>query len=251
MHFRTIPADRVQAAQRFCRLVVVTACAVVSSPALAAGSWGGSIGVTSDYVSRGVTRSAGQPSLLLDGHYIDNSGWFAGASAATVRQTPDSRITAELSGYVGYAQSLTENWSGRWLVAHYAYPGVTPRRAYDYDEVSASLIERDRLFLTVTASPDRGADTTRGLASNRLALAYDLSLRQPLAQGLSAKLGMGYDDLQRLVGTGYIYWNIGLGYDQGPLHLDLAYLGADTTARSLFYDHAAANRLVATLLWSF
>lgn len=207
--------------------------------------------MASDYVSRGVTRSAGEPSVQADGHYAWNSGWFAGASAASVRQTPESATAAELSAYFGYARAITPTWGSRMTAAHYTYPGTTPRRVYDYDELSASLAYQNRLFLSVAVSPDRGADTTRGTFSRRTALAYDLTLRQPLTPGLSANLGVGYNDLHHLVGAGYLYWNAGVAYDRGPLHVDLAFIGTDATAKSLFYDNAAANRLVATVLWSF
>ncbi len=248
---RTNPAAGTRATQLCWQFVLATTFVTVLPSALADGIWGGSIGATSDYMYRGMTLSGGQPSVQADGHYVWNSGWFAGASTAGVRQAPGSSSTAELSGYVGYAQSFTETWSGRMNAAHYAYPGITPRRVYDYDELSASLINSNRLFLTVALSPDRGFDTTRGTVSDRTAVAYDLNLKQPLLQGLSANLGAGYNDLHRLVGVGYLYWNYGFGYDRGAMHVDLSYIGSDTTAKSLFYDNAAANRLVLTVLWSF
>lgn len=252
MHSRRInPPASTSAAQRCRHLALVAASITLSLPSPAAGIWGGSIGAASDYVSRGITLSSGEPSVQADGHYVSNSGWFAGASAARVRQAAGSGGAAELSAYFGSTRAITANWTGRMTAAHYAYPGIAPREVYDYDELSASLVGRNRWFLSVAVSPDRGADTTRGTVSKRTALAYDLILRQPLAQGLSASLGMGYNDLHRLVGVGYLYWNAGLTYERGPMHVALTFIGTDATAKSLFYDNAAANRLVATVLWSF
>jgi len=248
---RKNPAICNHASQRRWRFMLAAVIATVSSPSPASGVWGGSTGATSDYVSRGVTRSAGEPSVQADGHYLWSSGWFAGASAASVRRNSSSPTTAELTGYVGYTQSFTGVWSGRMTAAHYEYPGITPRRLYNYDELSSSLIYCDRLFLTVTVSPDQGTDSVRGTARNRTVLAYDLTLHQSLPLGLSTNWGVGYDDLHRLVGVGYVYWNAGLGYEIGTVHFDLSYIGADSTAQSLFYDNAATNRLVATVLWSF
>ena len=209
------------------------------------------MGATSDYVSRGVTRSAGAPSVQADGHYLWSSGWFAGVSAASIRRTPNSPTTAELTGYFGDTRAFTGTWSGRMTAAHYEYPGITPSQPYNYDELSGSLIYRDRLVLMVTVSPDRGVDSTRGTVSNRTALAYDLTLHQLLPLGLSANWGVGYYDLHQLVGVGYVYWNAGLGYEVGAVHFDLSYLGTNANAQSLFYDNAATNRLVATVLWGF
>lgn len=223
-----------------------------STTAFATG-WGGSVGAASDYVFRGVTRSDGEPSAQVDLHYFASAraGWFVGAGAATVRLPRDYDTSAEFNGYLGYARTFGDDWSGKLSYVHYDYPLDSPRRQYAYDEFSGTFAYRDRAALTVAASPDTAAITRRGTVTGRAAFSYDLAFHQPLPHALSANAGVGYYDLHRLVGAGYYYWNVGLGYDLGRFQLDVSYIGVDGTAKSLYNNNTATNRVVATVLWHF
>ena len=224
--------------------------AVLSQDASAAG-WGGSLGVASDYVFRGVTQSDGKPSAQGDVHYHAAAGWFAGLWAASVERSSSRGTTAELNAYLGYSLPLADAWNATVSAVHYDYPWNKPHQRYSYDEVVGTVAYADRLFLTAAASPDTSVGTTYGVSERRAAYSYDLAFHAPLFQALSANGGIGYYDLHRLVNAGYIYWSIGLGYDLGPLQLQLSYIGTNGTAKALFYDDAAHNRWAATALWHF
>ncbi|MDI3259402.1 MAG: TorF family putative porin [Sinobacteraceae bacterium] len=213
--------------------------------------FGGALGVASDDVFRGISLSDHQPSVQGDVHYRADAGWFAGLAAASVKRGRDQGTTVELDPYLGFAWALDSDWSARLAYVHYAYPFNSPHRLYDYDEADGTLAWRDRAFLTVAASPDTGAETTRGTASGRAALAYSLGWHQPLPGAFSVSAGVGYYDLRWVIGTGYVYWNAGLSYDWGPMHLDASYIGTNATARQLYYDELAENRWVVSLLWRF
>lgn len=222
---------------------------IADAPAHADG-WGGALGAASDYVLRGVSQTDRHASLQADVHYAAGSGLSAGLWAASVKQSADQSTTAELNGYLGYARTFSENWNAQLSAVHYAYPGYAPRRRYDYDELVASLSYGERATLTIAASPDSSVESSRGTVTSRPAYSYDLLLRQPLPRAFSAAAGIGYYDLERLVHTGYVYWNLGLGYDYRAFHFELDWLGSDRTARALFGD-AASNRWVASLVWRY
>jgi len=224
--------------------------ALLAAPACQAAGWGGSLGATSDYVFRGLSQSDGGPAAQADLHYYALAGAFGGLWASSVKQGPDSGTTAELNAYLGYARRLADDWSGRIMLVHYAYPGSAPRRRYDYDEAIGTIAWRDRLILSLAYSPDNAAESNGGGSSGRSARSCDLALHQPLPQAFSLNAAIGYNDLRGLVGRGYVYWNAGLAYDFGHTQLDLSYIGTDDTARSLF-GSAATRRLTATLLWHF
>ncbi len=213
--------------------------------------WGGSLGMSSDYVYRGVTQSDNQPSGQADVHYTGRSGWFAGVSAASARRDPGQSTSAEVDPYLGYQWPLARDWSARLDAVHHGYPWNNAGGHYDYDELSATLAYADRVFATLSFSPDTSVASTYASVSGRAALAYDLVLRQPLPHAFSLHAGVGYYDLRWAVNTGYVYWNGGLAYDLGPVQLDLSYIGTDATARRLFYGDLAVNRLVAGVLWQF
>jgi uncharacterized protein (TIGR02001 family) len=217
--------------------------------------WGGSIGVSSDYVVRGITESDDRPAVQGDLHYRVGDGTltgaFGGVSASSIRRAPDSGTAADLSGYLGYARSFSDDWSGKLMYVHYAWPGTMPRRVYDYDEFSATAGWRDRVFGSVAWSPDRAAYSEYGGASGRSARACDLFLRQPLPKAFSADAGIGYQDLRGLAGQGYYYWNAGLGYELGQAQLDVSYVGSAATPPGLYADGYPTHHWTVTLLWNF
>jgi uncharacterized protein (TIGR02001 family) len=214
--------------------------------------WGGSTGLSSNYVYRGLTQSDNQPAAQLDLHYYDPSGWFAGLWASSVKRSPYDSTSAEFDPYLGWQWRLAQPWSLRLEAVHHDYPWNNPGRHYDYEELSGTLAYADRVFATVAFSPDTSVETRyEGQVSGRAALSYDLALHQPLTAGFSAAAGLGYYDLRWAVDRGYVYWNAGLGWDRGRLHLELSWIDTGSTARRLFYDDVAVHRLVAGALWRF
>jgi uncharacterized protein (TIGR02001 family) len=232
-------------------MVALLAASVVSESAAQAADWGASLGLTSDYVMRGVTRSSGDPSVQGDVHGSLTSGWFAGLSAATVRLEHDDPISAELTPYAGYRQPIGAGWLGSLSVLRYDYPGSGARSRYAYDEVSLGLAWRNRWFLNAAVLPDASIESSRGAAHDQLALSWELGTHQPIAAGFSFNAGAGYYDLHRLAGVGYPYGNAGVGYEWGDWQLDLSFIGVNNTAKSLYYGERARDRCVASLLYHF
>src|ERR1700731_5441855 len=52
---------------------------------VAADLWGGSLGITSDYIVRGISRSNDRAALQLDLHYLNTSGFVAGMFASNTQ----------------------------------------------------------------------------------------------------------------------------------------------------------------------
>lgn len=228
------------------------AALMLALPAAAqAQGWGGSLGLGSDYVYRGLTRNDNQLAAQADLHYYDRSGWFAGLWAANAKRNPFASTSLELDPYLGYQWPLAQDWSARVSGVHHDYLWSNSERHYNYDEVSGTLAYANRAFATVAFSPDTSIESRDQLVSGRATLSYDLAVHQPLPHAFSLNAGVGYYDLRWAIDTGYLYWNAGLGYDLGRVQLDLSYIGTDSTARHTFYDGVAVNRLVATVLWHF
>lgn len=225
--------------------------ALTASTSAFGGAWGGSLGAATDYVFRGLSQSDGQPSAQGDGHYYWNTGAFAGLWGATVERGMDRGTTAEFNAYLGYAWPIGSDCSAKVTAIHYDYPWNRPRRRYNYDELAATAAYVDYVFLTVTASPDTSRESTRYSTDRRAAFSYDLILRLPLPHDWSVNGGIGYYDLHRVLGAGYVYWNAGVGYALGPVQFEVSYIGTNATAKTLFYDNAAQNRWVASALWHF
>jgi uncharacterized protein (TIGR02001 family) len=220
---------------------------------------GGSMALTSNYIYRAATETANEPALQLDLHYYAVSGWIAGIWTSNVRQSVLGPIGAEFDPYLGYGQIFSEQWSARLSAVEHAYVGTNPDSRSDFTEISGTLAYRSAAFLTLSVSPNTLArsvlyDYIYGYSygsSRRTALTGDFSLHRSLGHALSANIGVGYYRLAQLYSNGYGYGSAGLGYDAGPVHLDLSFIGVSGTAHDFYANGEACNRLIGTVLWHF
>lgn len=221
-----------------------------ASPSFAQGI-GGSLGVTSDYIYRGVSQSSGEPALQADIHYASTQGWLAGLWASTVELNWWDGRTGELNAYLGYRWQISRDWSSKISAVHYEYPWNGPRFRYDYDEVLGTVGFRNRVFVTVAWSFNTSRYSTRGYVSGKNAISYEAATAWPIWKSLSANGGIGYYDLHDVVGTGYAFWNAGLSYDWRSWRADVGYFGSERKAEQLFYGNIAGDRVAASLAWRF
>jgi uncharacterized protein (TIGR02001 family) len=212
--------------------------------------WGGSVGVTSDYLVRGISRSNDQGALQIDLHYLDASGFVAGLFASNTRINSHWPTSAELDAFIGYAWSSGRNWQGRALLSHYAYPW-SKAGSYDYNELNLDLSFREWLDLRFMYSPDAPVISPyRGLVGVR-SEAAELSLQHPVLGKLSATAGVGYAFYDGQEPAGYGYWSLGAAYDLAPVTFVLSYVNTAAAAKALFYNAAADNRWSGTIIWRF
>jgi uncharacterized protein (TIGR02001 family) len=226
--------------------------ASVPAIVLAAGSVGGHVAATTDYVFRGVSQTRGGAAAQADLHYQAQSGWFAGAWASTVDLNPGAGATAELNADAGRAWPFAGDWNARVTAVEYVYPNDEATFSYDYFELVASVAWLDRVVASIAWSPDTsryGVDY--GAALDRRALTYELVGRWPLRDDLSATASAGYYDLSDLFETGYGYGSLGLTYDIRSLQLDLAWFATSDQAEELFGREVAGQRWSFTVAWRF
>ncbi|MGH8200102.1 MAG: TorF family putative porin [Steroidobacteraceae bacterium] len=226
---------------------------------------GGSLALTADDVYRGLSQTCGHPAAQADAHLreLGASGWGAFAGVWGSAGLSDSRCGSakELDAYAGYNVALNTDLSATFTYTRYAFPGggygnphISGQR-YDYDQLGTSWDVMDRLYLTLSWTPDalryeryEGVPLMR---QNRSAFAYGLEWRQPLSSWLSLEAAAGYDQMADPFGTGYGFWSLGLNHQAGSLELDLAYFHTADRAVRLFGPESAGGRVSATILWSF
>lgn len=212
-------------------------------------SLGGSVGVATDDLFRGLSENNGRLSPQADLHLLVGQ-WYGGVAAEEVTRQKNKSAGVEVIAYAGYQQRLAQDWSARVTLRHYDYPGNSLRSLYDYDELAVSVGWRERVILTAIASPDTYNRDYQGNYGSGAAFCYELQARQPLRHALSAVAGLGYYDLRRQVGSGYAYWSAGLQDRWRAWAFDLRYVGTDGTARNHFKDDAG-DRLVLSAFWLF
>jgi uncharacterized protein (TIGR02001 family) len=220
---------------------------------MAANEWGGSAAVSSDYFVRGVSRTNDHPALQLDLHYAGRSGFLAGAFASNTQIDPGEPRDVELSGYIGYAHNLSDEWRGKIMVSHYAYPWNQAGSHYNYDELDFDLAYQGWLHFSVGYSPN--SPRFLPVPYRRLIgvseKSAEVSLQRQVYDKFSLTAGAGYSFLDGPESGGYAYWSGGAAYDFQSLTLVLSYVNTTAEAKALFYNAAATGQWTATAIWRF
>jgi uncharacterized protein (TIGR02001 family) len=228
-------------------LVLILGRAHAAPPA-----WGGSIGLSSNYLVRGISRSDNDPAVSGDVHVQFAGNFFAGIGAITSRIQPRAGTTLEVNATAGFAGALNEDWSGKLSVTHYETPWSDYADFYRYDEITGELGFRDRWFMSVTWSPNTSLYApVYGPVAHRNTVAYETSYRQALKRGFSAFAGLGYYDLDDLFDEGYWYGSLGASLIRQKWQFDLSWVMPESAAQALTYRGAAEQRLLATVTRNF
>ena len=226
----------------------VSGCLLAALPAAAA-DVSGSVAVTTDYIYRGTSQTAGQAAAQAGVQFHSSAGWNAGMWGSSVDFQNGSGLAYELDLQAGYSWSLSPDWSMQVGYVHYGYLDDSDA-GYDYDEISASVSFQQRATASIAWSPNTSKPTRWGFVSEREALAYEVSLAQPLRPRWSLCAGVGYYDLHDLVDTGYWYWSTGVAFTWQGMQLDLLHIDTDSTGERLF-GRRAGSRWTAALTWRF
>jgi hypothetical protein len=120
--------------------------------------WGGSLGLTSDYIVRGISRSNNRAALQLDLHYLSASGVVAGLFASSTQIDPEATRDVELDAFLGFAWTSGNDWRGKILASHYAYPWNRDGSGYNYDEFDADVAYQEWLDVSIGYSHFDGPD---------------------------------------------------------------------------------------------
>ena len=213
--------------------------------------WGGSLGITSDYFVRGISRSDDHPALQLDLHYLNSFGFVAGLFASNTQIDPDEPRDVELSAFLGYVWSAGDDWQGKVLANYYSYPWNADGSQYNYAELDLDIAYQQWLDLRVSYSPDWPRYIAyRGLVGVT-ADSAELNVQRPVLGNLRGTAGIGYFALNGPDASGYAYWSVGAVYDLAPVILAVSYVDTTPAAKALFYNTAAGGRWTGTVIWRF
>ena len=225
---------------------------VIGTPrCVGADVWGGSLGITSDYIVRAISRSNARAALQFDLHYLNGSGFLAGLFASNTQFDSEDRRDVEIDGFLGFAWSAGNDWHGKILANHYTYPWNQAGSGYDYDEFDVDLAFQQWLSAAFVYSPN----AWRYLRSLGLigvtSESAEVNVQRPVLGKLSATAGVGYSHYDGPSPGGFAYWSVGAAYDLAPVALVLSYVNTTAGAKALFYNAAAEGRWTGTVIWRF
>lgn len=230
-----------------CIVCVAVPGSLLPASSAHAGDVTGSLAVTTDYIYRGLSQTAGNPAAQAGVQFHSPAGWNAGLWGSSVDFQNGSGVAYELDLHTGYSWSLSPDWSMQLGYVHYAYLDDNDA-GYDYDEVSASVSYQQWATASIAWSPNTSKHTYWGFISEKQALAYEFSLLRPVTPRWSLCGGVGYYDLSDLVDTGYWYWSAGIAFSWQGMQIDLLHIDTDSTAARLF---DGGSRWTAALTWRF
>ena len=205
------------------------------------------LGVASDYVAHGLTRSLSESVVRGQVGLAFDEGWSASIGASTLNLNPGPGVSRELNLYLGKRWDLPRDWSLSTSLSRYAFAPNRPILPYDYSELTLEASFREQLRLTVQYSPDYSIFSRRGPAREFATWNYELLGSYPLLRGLELSAGVGHYDLTAGLGRGYWFWSSGLVATRGPWSLAVSYIGTDAAAENMFGRNAARDRLVVAL----
>ena len=235
------------------RNVIAMTLLLIALPqsSMAAVSYGGSLAITSDYLVRGISRSNHDVSPQADLHAAFGNGVDVGVFAASVQTGPNHLHNTEVSGFVGFAKDIADEWHTRTVVNHYSYPWNRAGSQYDYDELNLDVAFEQWLTFSAMYSPNAPHFLLDSGLISVTEKSLAVSVQLPLTRQLSLNSGVGYAHLGGPYSDEYNYWATGGLYTLKSVSISLQYVGTTQGARQLYYDAAAHNRVAGTLIWRF
>ena len=216
-----------------------------------AGSLGGSITASADYVYRGVSQTRNEAALQLDVHLQAGDRWVLGAWASPV-QPREQQYATELNLYTQRHQHLAGGVSASIGATYYSIvndPRIVP---YNYLELNAGLNWRDRLMLTAAWAPEATlASRATGPVPDQQTYTLELTGNQPLPGKLLLQAGVGYFAAIDLRHSGYAYGSSSLTRQFGRLHTALSYFWVQDVLHRPYMAGPAGSPWVVTATWTF
>jgi uncharacterized protein (TIGR02001 family) len=225
-------------------LAIATSSAGTSATA---SDWHASVGVASNYLMRGLTRSSNGPAIQAHLGWTSDTRWSAGVWASTVEYRRAASPHQEFDFYVARAWQPARDWRLSAQLTRYESQGDSGLLPYDYTEVRAAVAFRDALSVSLALTPDYSFYSSRGLARDRMATISELTGQLPVSRNVRLTAGIGHSALEHPFGRSYWFWSAGTDMSWRRLSLAVSYVGADGTAERLFGNHAVGNDWVATL----
>jgi uncharacterized protein (TIGR02001 family) len=193
------------------------------------------VGVTSQYLYRGLSQSNYRPALQGGVDYTHSSGFYAGIWASSITWLRDFGLNTsrvEIDTYLGYKQTVGDfTYDVGYL--RYNYPGTRKGEAIrpDTDEIYIA-----GTFKEYTLKYSHGISNVFGTIDSKNTGYFDLTAAWPLVEGLTLTAHIGHQKFTGVTKSDSTYtdWKLELGKDFGQgISGGIGYTG--TNADEVFY----------------
>lgn len=213
-----------------CGVALMSTSAVAEDSSLS-----GNIGISTDYLFRGITQTVNKPELSGGFDYAHSSGLYVGTWLSNQSWVKEGGFkdnsSLEVDLYGGYRGSLPADFGYDVGVIKYYYPGttvgVTPDTvegylAFSWKTVSLKYSHTLSKYF-IGWSPDGGATDSRGSNYIELNGTYDLG------SGWGVLGHVGHQKVKNITNADYTDYKVGVSKDVGYGTFTLAY--SDTDAK--------------------
>jgi len=175
---------------------------------------------STNYVSRGYSKSDGNPVLQGNIDYEHSSGFYMGSWISNVDfndSISSNPARIEVIPYLGWSFELSDDFRLDTELTSYVYDGKIFGESADYYELNVLLHFRDLLTSRVAHSEDAYGQSTG--ASD-----FEITGQYPITDSLEFSTGVGYALTQHVNEYDYYYWNAGFTWYYNPVALDFRYV---------------------------
>jgi uncharacterized protein (TIGR02001 family) len=182
----------------------------------------GTVGLTSNYMFRGISQTFNDPALFGSATFAHSSGFYAGFWGSSIDFGDDADF--ELDGFIGYGGALGETTTFDVNITYYGYPAAPDGTDYDYVEliggITQSLGDSAKIGIKAAYSPDffGGIGDAFWLGGTGSVVFTDW---------LSASANIGYQWFDDAGVTDYMHYDIGLTATVENISFDIRYIGTD------------------------
>lgn len=207
----------------------------------------GNATLTTDYVWRGSTQTHGDAAVQAGVKVAGESGFYGSIWGSNVEFAPETHASSEYDLTLGWGRSLNDDWALDVNVLHYRYPSTTVD--LNWTELNGTVTWKSNYWASLGYS-----DEALGLDESG---AYGLiGARLPINDKFRFEAAVGYYDLKDLNGDNrddsYAHGLVSAVWAfNAPFEIRLTAHATDSSAKELFGEDFAGNRMEAALQASF
>lgn len=204
---------------------------------------GGNAALTTDYVWRGTSQARGDPAVQAGVKLMSETGLYGSVWGSNIEFAPETHASSEFDFTLGWSGDLSDNWVLDANILHYRYPSTA--MDLDWTEFNGTLTWKGNYWLSLGWSSE-------ALGSNDSGLYTQVGAKFPVGECFRLETAIGYYDLDRVYDDSYLHGQLSAVWAiKVPLEIRLTAHATDSSAKDIFGEDAAGNRVEAALQASF
>ncbi len=239
-----------RSARRLTALAAVCALAPLGLTVAHADDWSvtGNVGLTTDYVFRGISQTDESPAIQGGIDVSHASGFYAGTWGSNVNFNDGDQASVELDYYTGFKGEITKELSWDVGALYYSYPGASSSLDYNYWEgkfalgyTPSGVAMAPTFGLSVFYSPEffgHVGPATYVNGSVSVQLAQAVSLNASIGNQQFSDSGAPVD---------YMDWKVGLHTEYAGVGFELGYTDTDMSKAECFNSTLCDGRVLFTV----